>query len=357
MEIIDDEILELRTGQYLNEHERFVIQTDLRAKIPKAHIARKLGRDRRTVEREIKRGLCYQRDSLTWNLRKVYCAEYAQIQADKRATAKGAQIKIGSDHEGEAAIAHLIKEADYSPAAALAKVKRAGQLKQSFCVKTYYNYVEHGYVSIRPQDLPMEGKRKRKARKKYNICQKDPARPSIEQRPKIVMFREIFGHWEGDLVVSPQDGSHECLFTLVERKTRFGIVERFKDKTSKNIVNVIDRLEDYYQEIFGKIFKTITFDNGSENADWRKMQVRSGTLRQRLSVFFAHPYRSCERGTNENYNRFLRRKIPKKTDIASIGQSELKAIVKWVNTYPRKILGYDSAEEAFMQELSYLQVR
>ncbi|MBF0593667.1 MAG: IS30 family transposase [Candidatus Omnitrophica bacterium] len=86
--------------------------------------------------------------------------------------------------------------------------------------------------------------------------------------------------------------------------------------------------------------ESITFDNGVEFLDWRSLEVSLLGVGRRTTIYFAHSYSSCERGTNENHNRMIRRFIPKGTNIALLDEKEIQGIEDWMNDYPRKILAY-----------------
>jgi len=346
---------ELRTNKYLNREERHYIHTRLKAGDTRMQIAAALGRDRRTIDREVSRGM-YQYRRGGEPVRFAYDYRYAQKQADIRATGKGRQLKIDHDHIGEAAIAKLIKNEGYSPAAAIAKTQSRGLLKHYFCLKSYYNWVEWGYVSVSKEDLPFGQTRRARKFKRYTYRKHDPERPRIKDRPKTIDKRIEFGHWEGDLIMGPA-GTPEALLTLVERKSRFGIVAQFDSRHSKHIVELIDSLEKKCGPLFSKIFKSITFDNGQEFSDWRGISglpLGRDPTNARLQVYFARPYCSGDRGSNENWNGLLRRKITKGTDIGTLKKADVQQATLWLNTYPRKILNFQSSKEVFDKELSKL---
>ena len=110
----------------------------------------------------------------------------------------------------------------------------------------------------------------------------------------------------------------------------------------------VDRLERIYGAAFYEIFKTITVDNGSEFADADGIE-RSARRKdaKRTTVYYCHAYSSCERGTNENINRMIRRQFPKGTDFDKVTAAEVKRVETWLNNYPREILGFMSSAQAF----------
>lgn len=138
------------------------------------------------------------------------------------------------------------------------------------------------------------------------------------------------------------------LLVLSERVTRREIIIRIKDGRAETVVAALDRLERIYGAAFYEIFKTITVDNGSEFADADGIE-RSARRKdaKRTTVYYCHAYSSCERGTNENINRMIRRQFPKGTDFDKVTAAEVKRVEMWLNDYPREILGFMSSAEAF----------
>ena len=138
------------------------------------------------------------------------------------------------------------------------------------------------------------------------------------------------------------------LLVLSERVTRREIIIRIKDGRAETVVAALDRLERIYGAAFYEIFKTITVDNGSEfvDADGIERSARRKDAK-RTTVYYCHAYSSCERGTNENINRMIRRQFPKGTDFDKVTAAEVKCVETWLNDYPREILGFMSSAEAF----------
>lgn len=117
-------------------------------------------------------------------------------------------------------------------------------------------------------------------------------------------------------------------------------------KTQKSVQKVLDALEKKYGKYFREKFKTLTVDNGSEFLDFKGLERSvNNPEEQRVKVYYAHPYSSWEHGTNGNSNKLIRRFIPKGTDIGKISKTYIKYIEKWMNSYPRRILGYKSPKD------------
>ena len=146
------------------------------------------------------------------------------------------------------------------------------------------------------------------------------------------------------------------MFTLTERKSREEILVKVKQATQEAVQEAIDGLERKYGAMFRAKFKSITFDNGVEFINWKSIEV-SSLLKgmRRTKVYFAHAYASWERGTNENQNRMIRRFIPKGMNIAAVSECRVQEIQDWMNNYPRKILGYKTANQVAEENLQKKQ--
>ncbi len=225
---------------------------------------------------------------------------------------------------------------------------------ETICTATFYNYVEAGKIdNFNKSLLPLKGKRKSKnehkegKRKRTNIN-------SIENRSDEANSRLEFGHWEGDTVVgSSQIKNSGACFTLVERKTRFQIVIKMKDRKAETVLKAIKKIKKLYPELkdfkLQDIFKSITFDNGVEFSKWKDIEKFLHT-----TIYFAHPYSSYERGSNENGNKLLRLFLPKSCDMKQYTESYVMRANELINTKIRKILGYKSSLELFTNELTLL---
>ena len=193
-------------------------------------------------------------------------------------------------------------------------------------------------------------------KKKRKVQKRVQAGDSISQRPDYIDTREEFGHWEMDTVVGPQGKSKKVMLVLTERKTRKEIVYLMQDRKAQTVVKALNTIERSYGErLFRNVFKTITVDNGVEFSDAEGLErSRRNKKKKRTKVYYCHPYSSCERGSNENANRLIRRHIPKGVNFDKKRQSEIKEIETWINNYPRKLFGYNTAEEQFVYEMEKL---
>jgi IS30 family transposase len=241
-----------------------------------------------------------------------------------------------------------------SPAAILGEIERDNlQFQTRICVATLYSYIrKEVFATVRMTHLPEGGKRKQK--KEHVTAKSAPRGESIEKRPEEANTREVFGHWEGDTVKGKQ-GTKETLFVLTERKTRDEKIIPIPNGKAESVVAAIDGLEQKLGAAFPLVFKSITFDNGSENADSKGIE-RSIFGGQRTATYYCHPYSSCERGSNENQNKHIRRFIPKGVPLADYTPEQVAEVERWLNTNPRKIHGWRTAEQLFQTELASIGV-
>ena len=220
----------------------------------------------------------------------------------------------------------------------------------TICTATFYNYVKENKIEgFSKKELPMKCYRKKKNEKKKGKT--NPKGVSIEQRPFSLDDRSEFGHWEGDTIVgSNKIKNSGAVLTLVERKTRFQMVVKMQNRKAKTVRNAFYKLKKLYPDYELKdIFKSITFDNGVEFSDWRLIAKYLG-----INIYFAHPYSSYERGSNENGNKLLRLFLPKSCNINDYSDVYVMNANELINTKIRKILGYKSSLELFNNELALL---
>jgi IS30 family transposase len=169
---------------------------------------------------------------------------------------------------------------------------------------------------------------------------------SIDLRPDNINNRERFGDWELDTVVSKAKGQNQCLMTLTDRKIRFEIIARLEGKTKDEVINKMEKIESLIKNNLNDIIKSISTDNGSEFSGWKEIQEILET-----TVYFCHPYRSGEKGTNEKHNGIIRYFIPKGDLIENYSNKDIEDIANWMNNYPRKIFGYKTPIEMLKEEI------
>lgn len=317
---------------YLTYRDRIVIETLVKRKTSVAEIAKHLGRSRQTIYNELRRGDVVLLDRYLREYHS-YSADVAQQKHDYAQSAKGRPLKIGNDHAFAAYIEHKIKHDHFSPAAALAAARALGRFDTDVCRVTLYSYIYKGYLNLRSGDL-LRGRRKKKQYSQLRPPKVVEA-PPIDQRPEYINDRSVLGHWEMDCVCSCQ-GKKAALLVLTERVSRTELIRKIPNKEMKTVVGVLDALEkELGSEVFRDTFKSITVDNGSEFRDYFGM-IKDG----RTQIYYCHPYRSGERGTNENSNGIIRRFFPKGTDFTDVPDEDIRRVQDWMNHYPREILGW-----------------
>jgi IS30 family transposase len=242
-----------------------------------------------------------------------------------------------------------IIEDKYSPDAVIGEIEKKGmKFEARICTKTLYNYIDLGdvFLNLTNKDLPVKKDGVKRGYKKVKIAHKNIKGTSVEERPEEVLKRESYGHWEMDCVVGKRVGKGTVLLVLSERSIREEIIIKMPGKTQESVVNALDELEKTYGENFTKKFKTIIVDNGTEFLNYKGMDRSVYNPKgNRVKVYYAHPYNSWERGTNENINKLIRRFILIGTDIDEISEERIKYIENWINNYPRRIFGYKSSND------------
>jgi IS30 family transposase len=164
---------------------------------------------------------------------------------------------------------------------------------------------------------------------------------SISERPATVEDRAVPGHWEGDLLCGTNSSQ---IATLVERHTRYVMLVKVASKDSETVT---DALIKNARKLPQELYKTLTWDRGSEMADHKRF-----TLATDIKVYFCDPHNPWQRGTNENTNGLLRQYFPKGTDISAYSQAHLNAVARRLNSRPRKTLNYETPAERFGQSVA-----
>lgn len=197
--------------------------------------------------------------------------------------------------------------------------------------------VKRGELDLRPYLARRHQRRAKKGFRKAQKAERDASLPSIETRPTIVEKRKRIGDWEDDTLVSRE--SHARLKNATERRSGLTFFGKTKDGTPESCDAV---LVEKLSRLSAETRKTLTRDRGTENVRWREVEKALG-----LKTFFAHPYCSFERGTNENTNGLIRRFFPKKTDWTEVSDEDIARAEYLINTRPRKRHGGLTPVEVF----------
>jgi len=339
-----------RRNKHVKWEERIQIETLHREGYSPAEIAERLDRPTRTIKRELERGWVTHRTG-KYSAEERYSADRGQTVYERHMKTKGRKPKTAPALK-ERLYQHIVVQ-QQSPAVAAALMKSEG-FEHAVCFKTIYNHIEKGLIPGVSNESLWEKRKRTKGRKPLCRRRKRAVEPGrgIENRPEQADTREEAGHWEIDLVVGGKGAGSAVLLSLTERTTRKQIIRKLRDKTQKAVVRAINGIERQMgREAFRTVFKSITADNGSEFLDYEALErsVSGGT---RTCIYYAHPYSSWERGSNENANRMIRRFIPKGSDISRLTRRRIQQIEDWINNYPRQILNFETAKKRFIRELA-----
>jgi IS30 family transposase len=327
--------------KHLTIEEREKIQGMLWEKRSIREIAKVIGRSPSSISREVNRNI---------PLHRSYRPRLADERAQEKRKSRGRKLRLKNGFIRRYVIYKL--QAGYSPE------QIAGRLSddhpnESISHEAIYQYIYshvhregRGELKRHHHDLRpyLKRRHKRRGQRGMRSVQRiwKPKGPSIDLRPKEVETRNTVGHWEGDSMVSRQ--SSVRLNTLVERKTGLVLITKIKDGTAQATKDTVVRR---FREMPRELLKTLTTDNGQENFAYTDIMNELN-----IDCFFAHPYHSWERGTNENTNGLIRWYLPKGTDFATISDETIKAIEDTLNNRPRKRLGWRTPLEAINESVA-----
>ena len=308
----------------LTEQERYQIYIMKQADFSQQEIAELLGRSASTISRELRRNK---------GLRGYRPKQAQRMSDERRKTAyKGRKVT----EQVNDWIETLIRQ-DLSPQQVVAYLRRSKKLDLHH--ETVYQLVYKDkalggdlYTHLRVASKPYRkryGSYDRRGRIKNRTC--------IEQRPEVVERRNRIGDWEGDTVMGK--GRKSALLTMVERKTLYTVIARLTGKHAGKLAEAaIGCLSDVKDWV-----KTITLDNGLEFSEHERIANGLGA-----DIYFAHPYASWERGTNENTNGLIRQYFPKGTDFSEVTDEQIEYVMDRLNNRPRATRGGRSPNEMFM---------
>lgn len=314
---------------HLTREEREVISQMHFAGHSNAAIARKLGRAPSTIGRELTRNAATDGS---------YSACRAQQQAADRKRQRPRMRKMDDADINTYVRMRLTQR--WSPDQIAGRLKRefAGDCQRQVSHQTIYDWIKQDDDRVHWQSLLRRGGRRRPVqdrRGKLTAC------VSIGNRPCIVDSRRRFGDWEGDTVVGKRHGGG--LVTLNERKSGFLITRKVKDRTARRVRRAMtERLG----QLPPTLRRTLTLDNGKEFSEHQQLAANL-----KMGVYFADPYKSWQRGSNENTNGLLRQYFPKGTDFGSVGWQTIAEATESLNNRPRKRLGYRTPNEVLASHL------
>lgn len=320
-------------------------------KLSKKEIANRLNFHISNIYREIERGMC---ESLGEDYKTVqmYSPEIAQKRYEENRKNCGRNEKLSANCYSLYCYERIILKMDYSPRACIIYIKN-NRKDFPYIVIISYSTIYRYIYKKKFYRLTMKNLAYYRNRVKYKHIKRQKRASmgtSIEYRDKTVLLRKDFGHWEMDSLEG-NFSSTKAVLNLTERKTRKCILFLVNKKSPYDIIKCLDDLENRYGSWFNKIFISITVDNGAEFSYSEHMERSLLGKDKRVSIYYCHSHSPHERGSNENLNRMLRRKIKKGCNIDNISVKQLEEINNWINNYPRKILNWKSSEEKFKKEL------
>jgi IS30 family transposase len=292
----------------------------------KAEIATELSRARSTIGREL------QRNSMTGE----YSAVAAQGLARQRRRQRPLVRKMDRPEVGDFVRRRLVCAWSPDQIAGRSKSDFADDRRRQISHQTIYAWIRSQPAADRRRFtgfLRRAGSRRPRDDRRGRI----PNQVSIEGRPKVVDQRRRYGDWEGDTVVGARHSG--AVVTLVERKSGYLLTAKSCDRKARRVAR---KIESRLEKLPAKLRRTATFDNGKEFAEHEYLAKRLD-----LDVYFAQPYCSWQRGTNEHTNGLLRQFIPKGTDFRSLSWQDLQHYTNLINDRPRKRLDYRTPAEVF----------
>ena len=316
---------------HLTPEEREELSHLLREGYSKAEIAQRLGRDRGTIFRELKRNKTTQ----PYGNRSHYCGVKAQQLADQRRHAR--RTKKMQRPAIRQYVERYLKEF-WSPDQVAGRMRHEHpeDAKMRISHQTIYHWIrQHDHCRVWKALLRRHKMRIRRKRL-------PPGLTALANRPAIVETRERLGDWEGDTIVGA--GQQGFLISLVDRKSGYVLLSKVEDRQSATVGKAI---QNDLKKLPKAKRQTVTFDNGTEFAAWREMEQRLG-----LSVYFTEPHSPWQRGTNEHLNGLVRQYLPKGSSFREVTHRRVSQIANQLNDRPRKRHGYQTPHEVFQQAAS-----
>lgn len=292
-----------------------------------AEIARALGRDRSTISREVRR-----------NSRKD--GGYRPSTADDLARWRRSRSRRNQriSEENWRIVEAQIRE-DWSPEQVSGRLQADGVLSVSHETIYLHIWADKKRGGSLHTHLRGANKKRRKRYRSYDSRGQLAGKRHISERPGEADDRTQVGHWEIDTVFGSVADKH-CIVTLVERSVGFTLIAKLKARTVAELNRATIRL--IRRSPLPVL--TITADNGTEFHGYSAIEAATG-----VQFFFATPYHSWERGSNENTNGLIRQYLPKRKSMASVSQARCTRIANKLNNRPRKRYHFRTPWEAYEQ--------
>jgi len=315
----------------LTHNDRIMLSAMKRKGFTQKEIARELGKNQSSISRELHRNT---RSNIS------YHAVFATIKYhERKKIANHFRKRIENDLWIEQYIFDHIK-LRWSPEQIAGRVRKDYQIL--ICHETIYKYIYHEKPEWKKYLRQKKGKyRRRYGRKKVEKQREEAKKNRIDTRPKIIEKRERLGDWEGDTIIGGE--KTQRILTHADRRSGYLLGDKLDIVTAEIVRKVTAKR---FRTIPLSKRLTITYDNGPEFSDHEMIGRKTKT-----DIYFAYPYHSWERGTNENTNGLLRQYFPKKSLFAGITKQRLKRVIRQINQRPRKRLGYLTPHEVFIENM------
>jgi len=317
----------LETYKHISQAERYQIHALMKAGHNQSQIAKVLDRSKSTISRELSRNT---------GSRGYRPKQACEMSADRAQNSRNANTVPAWVNDQ----AQLLLQLQWSPEQIASKLPIS---HETVYLRVYADKAQGGtlWKNLRCQ----KQKRKRYAGGRDRRGQIPNRRP-LSERPLHIEARRQVGHWECDTVMG---ANHKgAVVTMVERKSGYAVMAKVSNKTSELVSSaIVDKLQPLAARV-----KTLTFDNGKEFA-------RHAYIDEKLqsTAYFARPFASWERGSNENLNGLLRQYVPKKRAMSTVTDEEIRMIQNRLNNRPRKRLGFKTPAEVFHQSLKRVALR
>jgi IS30 family transposase len=315
------------TYKHLSQAERYQIHALMKAGHDQSQIAKVLDRNKSTISRELSRN--------------TGSRGYRPKQACEMSTYRSQNSRNAST------VASWVKD----EANALLRVQWSPEQIASKLPISHETVYQHVYADKAQGGALWKNLRCQKQKRKRYAGGRDrrgqiPNRRPLSERPLQIEARKQVGHWECDTVIG---ANHKgAVVTMVERKSGYGVIAKVTNKTSELVSSaIVDKLQPMAVRV-----KTLTFDNGKEFAAHAHIDAQLQS-----TTYFARPFASWERGSNENFNGLLRQYIPKKRSMSTVSDEEIRMIQNRLNNRPRKRLGFKTPAEVFHQSLKRVALR
>lgn len=328
---------------HLNLEERRKMAKWREAKMPISEIADRLGRDASTIYRDLRRNKYIDKELPELN---GYYAWNAQDMYERR---RAIHRKMVVYPYLKAAIEDRLK-AGWSPEQIAGRMRLEHHpIRVSHETIYRFAYSKDGRAEQFYRHLP-EHRRRRRPRgyRRHNRTHIFDTQ-TLSHRPESVAARTEFGHWECDLMMFRKEHGKVNVTSLVERVSRYTVVMRNEDRTSKPIM---ESLIQGLGPLPADARQSITFDRGTEFSAWQRMKDGIGA-----DAWFCDPQAPYQKGTVENTNNRLRRYLPRSTEPTELTNRYLRSICQRLNSTPRKCLGYRTPAEVFESHLMEIQNR